>query len=169
MSVKQKLFLPLLALFTLFMNGGAAFTAVSSASCGDKCHIIKPYAESADNPQMLAGLHKAAEIGCTDCHEYTEETLKEEEELYVKGEYDDPPYTREYENDFCFRCHGSYPEIRDMTKEFAEKWGRNPHESHMGEIGCYECHKAHQASKFVCAECHHANWQERLPEGWKTE
>ena len=31
---------------------------------------------------------------------------------------------------------------------------RNPHDSHLGEIACTVCHKAHGESKVYCLECH---------------
>lgn len=165
--LKRKLFSPLYLLPLLFVSGLAA--ADASSACGSKCHIIKPYIEGLKDKKLLVSKHFQAGIGCTECHEYTDEIRRNEEEMYNKGEYEEPMYTREYEPEFCFRCHESYASLQKLTEGFKEKWGRNPHESHMGEIGCYECHKVHQASKFVCAECHHANWSERLPIGWKTE
>jgi hypothetical protein len=166
--LKRKLFFPPLILLPILLAAGLAFAEGSSA-CGDKCHIIKPYTEGVKDSKLLVSKHFEAGIGCTECHEYSDETRKNEEEMYKNGEYEEPMYTREYEPDFCFRCHESYQAIRKRTEGFMEKWGRNPHESHMGEIGCYECHKVHQASVFVCAECHHAKWEERLPAGWKIK
>jgi hypothetical protein len=31
---------------------------------------------------------------------------------------------------------------------------RNPHKSHLGEIACTVCHRAHAESKVYCLGCH---------------
>ncbi|ADD68345.1 hypothetical protein Dacet_1576 [Denitrovibrio acetiphilus DSM 12809] len=150
-----------------------AFSAVSFAGetggCAEVCHIIKPYDEGLKDETLLVHKHFNAGIGCVDCHERTEETRKTEEQLYKNGEYDDPMFTREYESDFCFSCHGSYKELAERTEHLTEEWGRNPHESHLNEPDCYICHKVHQKSTFVCSECHIADWRGRLPEGWEPK
>jgi len=161
--------LKLLVIVTIFCM--AVFYAAADGDdnpkgCAEDCHIIKPYDESAKDKKLLVYKHFQAEIGCTDCHEQTEEIRKNEEEWYKKGEYEEPMFSREFETDFCFRCHDSYKELAKRTAHLEEEWGRNPHESHLGEPGCYTCHWVHKTSEFACSECHTAKWEERLPEGW---
>ena len=44
-------------------------------------------------------------------------------------------------------------QLVEKTKpaQFAD---RNPHRSHLGEIACTVCHKAHEASVVYCLDCH---------------
>lgn len=135
-------------------------------SCADDCHIIKPYAEGAKNADLLVSKHMDAGIGCADCHERSEQIENDEREWYKNGEFEEPMFAREYEADFCLKCHESYKVVAERTVHLVDEWGRNPHESHLGESDCGICHKAHRTSEFVCAECHHAEWEKRLPAGW---
>jgi len=51
----------------------------------------------------------------------------------------------------CLQCHGSYQHLVALTKDVSP----NPHEeSHLGEIMCTYCHKAHQESVLFCKNCH---------------
>lgn len=51
----------------------------------------------------------------------------------------------------CLQCHGSYQHLAALTKDVSP----NPHEeSHLGEIMCTYCHKAHQESVLYCKNCH---------------
>jgi len=50
----------------------------------------------------------------------------------------------------CLRCHGTYQYIATMTKDVDP----NPHDSHLGEIDCTLCHRAHKDSEDFCAQCH---------------
>jgi len=64
------------------------------------------------------------------------------------------------ENDRCLACHGP-PEIlqaKTAPKEFPD---RNPHKSHLGDIGCTVCHKGHKESAVYCLQCH-PNFQMKL-------
>lgn len=57
------------------------------------------------------------------------------------------------ENPRCLECHGSVEILAKKTepKDFPD---RNPHKSHLGEINCTVCHRAHSPSKNYCLECH---------------
>jgi hypothetical protein len=57
------------------------------------------------------------------------------------------------ENDRCLACHGPMEKIvaKSTPTDFAD---RNPHKSHLGEIACTVCHKAHEASVVYCLGCH---------------
>lgn len=81
-------------------------------------------------------LHAQRKIACSGCHGKS---------LPQKGD--------QVENDRCLSCHGSFAALADKTRpvQFPD---RNPHQSHMGEIGCTVCHKAHQPSTVFCLNCH---------------
>jgi hypothetical protein len=140
----------------------------AKTDCAGECHIIKPYEQGVKNKNLLSSKHIQAGLECTDCHEQTAETRKMEAEAYAKGEYDDPMYTREFGNDFCLRCHEDYESLAEKTKNLEELWGINPHKSHL-DPDCNQCHKSHQPSTVVCSECHTADWEKRLPEGWELK
>jgi hypothetical protein len=57
------------------------------------------------------------------------------------------------ENPRCLECHGSMEKLAKKTepKDFPD---RNPHKSHLGEINCTVCHRAHAESKVYCLGCH---------------
>jgi len=50
----------------------------------------------------------------------------------------------------CLGCHGgSNAALAAATTALP-----NPHESHMGEIPCGDCHHVHKASETKCNQCH---------------
>ncbi len=163
-TIKGLIFLTAALFLTAMAYGGGA-----GASCSGDCHVIKPYEEGAANKELLVYSHFQAGVGCTECHERTEEEIAHEKEVYKSGDYEKTLYTREYDADFCFRCHESYKALAERSEHLKQALGRNPHESHMGEVPCYECHKAHQPSRLVCSECHKSNWGEKLPKGWQFD
>lgn len=65
------------------------------------------------------------------------------------------------ENVRCLTCHGPMDKLALKTEpqEFKD---RNPHKSHLGEIACTVCHKAHTASKVYCLGCHQ-NFKMKIP------
>ena len=87
---------------------------------------------SAAFAQELKGKHKENAIACVDCH---------------KVENPDKPASMES----CIECHGSYADVKELTKDLPEA---NPHDSHLGELDCRDCHKMHKPSEVVCASCH---------------
>jgi fumarate reductase flavoprotein subunit len=50
----------------------------------------------------------------------------------------------------CLQCHGSYKDVAALTKGLHP----NPHDSHMGEVKCKQCHKEHKDSELSCNQCH---------------
>ncbi len=52
----------------------------------------------------------------------------------------------------CIRCHGTPQQMAKVTA----KLERNPHNApHYGTyVPCTTCHKEHQPSKVLCADCH---------------
>lgn len=81
-------------------------------------------------------LHAKAGIGCAACH--------------GKGL---PKPDDTVANDRCLGCHGPMDALMQKSepKEFKD---RNPHRSHLGEIACSVCHKAHGPSRVYCLDCH---------------
>ncbi|QIZ76286.1 cytochrome c3 family protein [Ferrimonas lipolytica] len=159
------------SLFRLGMASAALLlsqTALASDDCAGECHIIKPYVASINQPNWLAGKHVAVGLECIDCHEQDEQIRQDEQRAYAAGEYDDPMWEREFEDDFCLRCHEGGAALIEATQSLHHKWNLNPHENHQ-EAECYLCHNAHRPSTFICSECHHAEWEERLPEGWEVQ
>ena len=66
--------------------------------------------------------------------------------------------------EFCLNesCHDL---TRDELTELTSDLAFNPHDTKHGERVCSDCHKAHRASVYVCAECH---TEAELPSGWIT-
>jgi len=84
----------------------------------------------------MDNLHAKGSIGCAGCH--GKKLPKADDTV---------------ENERCLKCHGPLEELTKKTepKDFAD---RNPHKSHLGDIACTVCHKAHAASKVYCLDCH---------------
>jgi hypothetical protein len=82
--------------------------------------------KSLPQPHAKAGVH------CFDCHQEEKPTRKAVSEKS------------------CMACHGDYPAMKEWTKTVKP----NPHDSHLGEIPCTECHRQHQAPVVKCLECH---------------
>lgn len=81
----------------------------------------------------LRGAHKENDVQCADCHGT-----------------DTPDSAAKTSS--CFSCHGDYKSIAELTKDVEEA---NPHENHMGELACKECHGIHRPSELFCnKECH---------------
>lgn len=71
-------------------------------------------------------------------------------------------FTREQ----CLECHEEDYEQAVAATEFEES---NPHDSHMGEIECTQCHQMHDKSKVMCSQCHTFSWFEELDDSWEIE
>ncbi len=84
----------------------------------------------------LDAAHAKKQITCGGCHGKS---------LPRKGQ--------SVEDDRCMLCHGRYESLADRTIP-AQFPDRNPHRSHLGQIGCTVCHKAHKPSVVYCLECH---------------
>ncbi|MCX7965147.1 MAG: cytochrome c3 family protein [Syntrophorhabdaceae bacterium] len=91
-------------------------------------------------------IHGKANILCSGCHE---------KNLPSTGDT--------VENDRCLICHGPLDALkkRSEPKDFPD---RNPHNSHLGDIACTVCHKAHSISTVYCLGCH-GNFKMKIPGG----
>ena len=172
MGFKKFLFLAVMGFATFLVAGANGVIAAEKRlyqkdpqSCA-KCHLIQPYVESWKSSDFLDHKHEQSGIACLECHQVTVQQEKKHLAKFNKKAYKVPLEEREYSNDLCFRCHGSYKEIIERTKDYKGKGlSRNPHESHYGEIDCNLCHKAHRASIDYCSQCHPPVVNKP---GWKT-
>lgn len=85
---------------------------------------------------FLDALHERQGVDCIGCHDQ-----------------ESPPEGAEVENERCLECHGPMEDLVATTAP--EKFpDRNPHQSHLGEIGCSVCHHGHRTSEVYCLGCH---------------
>ena len=91
----------------------------------------------------IAGYHSKPGIHviCFDCHQ------------------EEKPTKKAVASESCMVCHGDYPAMRALTKNVKP----NPHNSHMGEVPCTECHRGHQPSRVICLECHEGEYKFNIP------
>lgn len=82
----------------------------------------------------LADRHVSRGTGCAACHQ------------------ENPP-SKPVLSEQCMKCHGSYEEIAARTDD----GDINPHQSHLGEPDCTNCHKGHAAPSLMCEQCHQFN------------
>lgn len=80
---------------------------------------------------QVRGKHASEGVGCADCHKVERPVAAASEEA-------------------CLECHGSYQKVAQLTKALHA----NPHDSHLGMMGCLKCHRVHRPSEIVCIECH---------------
>lgn len=105
--------------------------------------FIKEIFTSAVESDFLDAVHFSSNITCVSCHGKD-----------ILGE-------NTLENKRCLNCHGPLQELIAKTapKDFPD---RNPHNSHLGDIGCTVCHVVHAESKIYCLECH-PKFEMKLP------
>lgn len=169
---KKVLFLAGICVGIILLAGGNRVIAAEQRlyqkdpqSCA-KCHLIKPYVETWKSSDFLDHKHQKSGIGCLECHQVTRQQERQHVAKFNKKTYKSPLEEREYDNELCFRCHGSYKDIIERTKDYESKGlPRNPHESHYGEMDCNMCHKAHRTSIDYCSQCHQPGVNKP---GWKT-
>jgi cytochrome c nitrite reductase small subunit len=131
------------------------------------CHVMDPYLESLEDPDLLAYAHAEEGLSCLDCHD--EEELRQIHEEAVPGK---PIRARTVDNEFCFDCHvenehTSYEQLIERTKDYVLDGQQiNPHDPHAGlesteyNLGPYECYRCHQMHEEYppiegCYDCHH--------------
>jgi cytochrome c peroxidase len=93
--------------------------------------------------RVIAGYHlkPGIHVICFDCHQ------------------EERPTKKAVASESCMVCHGDYPAMRALTKNVKP----NPHNSHMGEVPCTECHRGHQPSRVICLECHEGEYKFNIP------
>ena len=80
--------------------------------------------------ECLADRHATRGVACTQCHKTQ------------------PPKNVPAKD--CLACHGSYKVLAAKT----DNLDINPHDSHMGDVECTECHQGHKKPRLVCDQCH---------------
>ncbi|WP_425800703.1 cytochrome c3 family protein [Desulfitobacterium sp. Sab5] len=156
---KKVLLIILTALVIIGVGGTAAVVKASDnpAFCSI-CHNMKPMYESYHDSSLLANSHAKAGVKCHDCHESSLSIQTSEGLKYITGDYEEPMKTRQFTKEMCLKCH-NYDEVKAKTA-FDES---NPHDSHNGELECYNCHKMHEPSTVLCSQCHQFSWMNKLP------
>jgi nitrate/TMAO reductase-like tetraheme cytochrome c subunit len=88
----------------------------------------------------LPPYHAKAGVHCFDCHR------------------EEKPTKKAVASESCMACHGDYPAMKALTKEAKP----NPHDSHLGEIACTDCHRQHNPPTVKCLECHEGKYNFRI-------
>lgn len=96
---------------------------------------------SQDGSHPLPTHHAKAGVHCFDCHQ------------------EEKPTKKAVASESCMTCHGDYPAMKALTKDAKP----NPHDSHVGEIPCTECHRQHKPGVVKCLECHEGKFKFKLP------
>jgi hypothetical protein len=106
--------------------------------------VLKNISSSWSDSPYLDSLHGRKNVTCRSCHG---KRLPESEDTV--------------DNERCLKCHGPLEKLVAQTapKDFPD---RNPHKSHLGEIGCAVCHHGHGASSVYCLNCH-GNFKMKIP------
>jgi hypothetical protein len=81
---------------------------------------------------FLADRHGAKGLNCAACHK-------------------ESPPKNVVASAVCLGCHGDAEKLAIKTGSVRP----NPHDTHLGEMACEECHRAHKPSVDACAKCHH--------------
>lgn len=111
------------------------------ATAGDAIPTL-PAAPPETAPQaaalfLLADRHASYGLACTSCH---------------AGETPAPggamPAT--LGTTTCLSCHGTFASVAARTAASFP----NPHASHLGDLACSSCHRAHQPPVDHCSQCH---------------
>ena len=129
------------------------------------CHVMKPYVDAYHDSELLSHAHAKAKVECIDCHENGIGDKIQETVWYVTDDFDDPPYKRAFPNEMCTKCHNNIDEI--VAKTSFEEGKVNPHNSHIGDLVCSDCHKMHDKSRAVCSDCHDFAFLQELPADWE--
>ena len=82
--------------------------------------------------QFLADRHQAKGMNCASCHQ-------------------ESPPAASVPPEACMKCHGNAEKLAEKTSAVKP---HNPHDSHLGDIACDQCHKGHKPPVNACAQCH---------------
>jgi hypothetical protein len=176
-------------------GGGGAYAVFHSnpAFCNFVCHTpMDPYVVSyeegtsvnATQTDLTAPLsvvaHKEShqQLNCLDCHVPTMSEQINEGIKWVSGNYEIPlemkmvsSQIKEDSGDkngveFCLRpeCHEGITTLEELKAATADQH-RNPHDSHLGNQDCSNCHQTHEQSVYMCTQCHN---DVENPDGWLT-
>lgn len=163
--IKKKPLFSIACLFVCLIGAHFAMQAVEKVpdvACSP-CHVMEPYVAAYHDSDLLSHAHAAAKVECIDCHENGLDDKIQETVWYVTDDFDDPPLKRAFPNEMCTKCHTDIDAIIAKTN-YEEA---NPHNSHIGDLTCSDCHKMHNPSKALCADCHNFAFLQKLPAGWE--
>lgn len=122
------------------------------------CHVMARYYSSWKSSVFPAHTHAQNGLVCQDCHEVTLRSAVWDIFSNVTHSYQLPLKEQKVQAEACFRCHASYAQLAEMTNNLKGPdgfaLGRNPHNSHWGQLECGTCHKMHRVSRDWCSECH---------------
>lgn len=162
--IKRKPLPVAIALIVLIGIGAFAMKQVEAyptLACSP-CHNMEPYVEGYQSGELLSHKHANADIKCIDCHDNSIGDKIHETWAYVSDDFDDPLDKRNFGNEMCLKCH-KLDDIKAKTN-----YGQvNPHDSHLGDLVCSDCHKMHAKSKTACSECHSFEFMKKLPAEWE--
>jgi len=140
------------------MKQAEAYPALACAPC----HNMGPYVEGYESAELLSHKHEQASVKCIDCHDNSMGDKIHETWAYVTDDFDDPLDQHKFSNEMCLKCH-NIDDIKGKTS-----YGQvNPHDSHLGDLVCSDCHKMHTKSKTACSECHNFEFMQKLPAEWE--
>lgn len=137
--------------------------AVPQIACSP-CHVMQPYVEGYHHDDILAHKHAEAGVACIDCHDNGIEDKVQETVWYITDDFDEVPEKRAFDNSMCLKCH----DVKTIVEKTNYKEG-NPHDSHLGDLVCSDCHYSHEKSKAACQECHNFDFLQNLPPEWETK
>ena len=160
---------PLASLAGLFVAGVLGIVlmhqveAVPQVACSP-CHVMEPYVQGYHDGDILAHKHAEAGVTCIDCHDNGIEDKVQETVWYITDDFDDPPQKRAFDNEMCTKCHS----VSDIIAKTNYPEG-NPHDSHLGDLVCSDCHYSHEKSKAACQKCHNFEFLQNLPSEWERK
>lgn len=154
---KQKVWIPVTVIATaVVITGGVLWNYHEQPQFCATCHIMQPYLDSWESSGLLAHRHAEEGITCLECHEPTIGQQLSEVIKFITGNYETPLSEAKFPEEWCLQCHEheSYEQIIELTEGLVEEVGRNPHDSHYGDMRCGICHNMHRPSEDFCTQCH---------------
>ncbi|SEH34144.1 cytochrome c3 family protein [Selenomonas sp. KH1T6] len=158
---------PLACLVGIFLMGCISMAAMHvveahfpEMSCSP-CHGMETYVDGYYHDDLMSHSHMEAGVACIDCHDNGMIDKLNETYWYVTDDFDNPPQQRAFDNEMCTKCH----KVEDIVAK-TNYDGKNPHDSHLGDLVCSDCHYSHEKSKAKCMECHNFEFLQNLPPEW---
>lgn len=126
------------SILTAHQKALASYLANDGALDEDQTNLVQ---DNLDEMQKLYG----ADVDVTDCSVCHDTTVDEDGNITA---VDLDTITD------CMDCH-DYDDVKESTKNWDDNEKENPHDSHLGEIDCENCHKFHgEVDTLYCNECH---------------
>ena len=168
---KRKPFLAAGLVLVLLIGGNLAMVQAEkhpSLACAP-CHNMSSYGDGyqgkGDKGMVLAQKHAEAGIACIDCHENGIADKAMETYWYITDDFEVPTLKRDFGNEMCTKCH----KVDEIIAKTDKGNGINPHNSHLGDLNCEDCHKMHDRSEAACMKCHDFDFLSNLPGEWMTK